>query len=193
MIFYATKKTFDRYKLISFEEIEINDCRIDKAEIMKEQGNRLYEWAVKVFYVDGRKSLAVMNFASKLTIFIVDLKVDEMIHFADIIVYFLNEIYKDDYDMKNDLLPKYLSETTFGVFAPLKDKSMISHVNRIVSDFAWDGERFFDFIKDGIMNTKEINRQVNFDFLVSDKIDGKVDYIYPAERFKELLTEKYMN
>lgn len=193
MIFYATKKTFDRYKLISFEEIEINDCRIDKAEIMKEQGNRLYEWAVKVFYVDGRKSLAVMNFASKLTIFIVDLKVDEMIHFADIIVYFLNEIYKDDYDMINVLLPKYLSETTFGVFAPLKDKSMISHVNRIVSDFAWDGERFFDFIKDGIMNTKEINKQVNFDFLVSDKIDGKVDYIYPAERFKELLTEKYMN
>lgn len=193
MIFYATKKTFDRYKLISFEEIEINDCRIDKAEILSEKGNRLYEWAVKVFYVDGRKSLAVMNFASKLTIFIVDLKVDEVIHFADIIVYFLNEIYKDDYDMINVLLPKYLSETTFGVFAPLKDKSMISHVNCIVSDFAWDGERFFDFIKNGIMNTKEINRQVNFDFLVSDKIAGKVDYIYPAERFKELLTEKYMN
>ena len=57
----------------------------------------------------------------------------------------------------------------------------------------WDGERFFDFIKDGIMNIKEINRQVNFDFLVSDSIDGKSDYIFPAEHFKELLTEKYMN
>lgn len=193
MIFYATKKTFDRYKLMSFEEIDDNDCIINKADILKEQGNRLHEWAVKVFYVDGRKSLAVMNFASKLTIFIVDLKVDEIIHFADIIVCFLNEIYKDDYDMKNVLLPKYLSETTFGAFAPLTDKSMISHINHIVSDFAWDGERFFDFIKDGIMNTKEINRQVNFDFLVSDIIDGKRDYIYPAERFKELLTEKYMN
>lgn len=57
----------------------------------------------------------------------------------------------------------------------------------------WDGERFFDFIKDGIMNTKEINRQVNFDFFFSDIIDGKRDYIFSAERFRELLTEKYLN
>lgn len=55
MIFYATKKTFDRYKLISFEEIDDNDCIINKADILKEQGNRLYEWAVKVFYVADRK------------------------------------------------------------------------------------------------------------------------------------------
>lgn len=70
---------------------------------------------------------------------------------------------------------------------------MIAHVNHIISNFAWDGDRFFDFIKDGIMNTKEINKQVNFYYVVSDKIDGKKQYIVPAQRFKELLTERYMN
>lgn len=57
MIFYATKKTFDRYKLMSFEEIDDNDCIINKADILKEQGNRLYEWALRCFMLTAERAL----------------------------------------------------------------------------------------------------------------------------------------
>ena len=70
---------------------------------------------------------------------------------------------------------------------------MISHLNRIISDFALDGYRFYDFIENGILKTKEINHLVNFNFIVSDNIDGKREYITPGKRFKELLSEKYFN
>lgn len=114
-----------------------------------------------------------MNFASKFTVFLMDIKVDELSDVGNFLCYYLTEIYKDDKEMQSFLLLEYLSESARCVFAPLKDKGMISHLNHMVSDFALDGYRFYDFIENGILKTVEINKQANFNFFVSDTIDGK--------------------
>lgn len=193
MIFYATKKTFERYKIKTVEEFSEPIREFAKELIEKESGDRLLDWGMKLFYFDGRKCFAVMNFASKFTIFLIDIKVDELSNAGNYIAKYMLELYKNDKEMINFLLPKYLTESSQCVFAPLKDKSMISHLNHIVSNFAFDGYRFYDFIENNILNTIEINTQVNFDYVVSDTIDGKKEYIVPGKRFKELLIERYMN
>lgn len=148
---------------------------------------------MKLFYFDRRKCLAAMNFASKFTVFLIDIKMSELSDIGNYLSRYLVELFQDDEEMQNILLPKYLTESAVCIFAPIKDKSMISHLNRIVSDFALDGYKFYDFLENGILNTMAINELVNFDFVVSDKIDGKVAYIIPGKRFKELLSERYMN
>lgn len=193
MIFYATKKTFERYKLKTVEEFSEPIGNYVKGLIEREKDDRLFEWGMKLFYFDRRKCLVAMNFASKFTVFLMDIKVDELSDVGNFLCYYLTELYKDDEEMQSFLLPKYLSESAQCVFAPLKDKSMISHLNHMVSDFALDGYRFYDFIENGILKTVEINKQANFNFVVSDTIDGKKDYIFPGKRFKTLLVERYMN
>lgn len=148
---------------------------------------------MKLFYFDRRKCIVAMNFASKFTVFLFDIKVDDLSNVGNFISDYLFELYKDDEEMTSFLLPKYLDEAPHCVFAPLKDKSIISYLNNMVSGFACDGYRFYDFIENNILKTIEINIQVNFDYIVSDKIDGKKDYIFPGKRVKELLVERYMN
>ena len=57
--------------------------------------------------------------------------------------------------------------------------------------FLKDGYRLYDFIENGILKTINLNRKVNKEYLVSDKIDGKTKYYFPAERFEELLINYY--
>ncbi len=75
-----------------------------------------------------------------------------------------------------------------------KQRIVLTHQNYfLMTHFALDGYKFYDFIENGILNTIAINGLVNFDFVVSDKIDGKMTYITPGNHFKELLSERYMN
>ena len=78
-------------------------------------------------------------------------------------------------------------------FDKLTDKSAISTLNRTQSDFAFDGYRFYDYIENGILKTRQINEEVNTTWLVTQKIDGKTTYFYPKERFRDLLRERYGN
>lgn len=191
MIFYATKKMFERYRLKTIDEFDDSARRVAGAIVQKEQGDRLLEWGVKLFYLDRKKCLVLMNFASKFTVFLPDLKVQDIENIGGFVAYYLQQLYKDDRQMTEIFLPKYFAESPVCVFVPLRDKSMISHLNHIVQDYALDGYRFYDFIENGILKTVPLNLQVNFNFLVGETINGKKTYIYSGERFKELLTQRY--
>ena len=57
--------------------------------------------------------------------------------------------------------------------------------------FADDGYAFYEYIENGILRSKEINRKFNWKYLTTQTINGKKDYIYPAEYFRELLMHRY--
>jgi hypothetical protein len=57
--------------------------------------------------------------------------------------------------------------------------------------FANDGDAFYDYFENGILQTKKMNHNVNFEWMVTQTINGKTKYIYPGERFKELLLKRY--
>ena len=192
MIFYVTKQTFERYKLKMPEDLSFPMNEIAKATLKKESGNRLLEWGGKLFYFDKRKCIQFVNFASKLTIFVFDIKMDDLPMVGNYIANYLLDIYSNDKTMIK-YLKRLFEEHPTCCFSKLTDKSAISTLNRTQWTFAEDGYRFYDFIENGILNTREINKRVNTDWLFTQKTNGETEYFYAVDKFKEVLIEMYEN
>ena len=76
-------------------------------------------------------------------------------------------------------------------FAKLTDRSIIATFNTTQNRFADNVYRFYEFIKAGILNTMEMNRQVNFDWLFTMKKGGKTECFCADEKFRELILKRY--
>lgn len=72
-------------------------------------------------------------------------------------------------------------------FAKLTDRSIISTLNRTQREFADDGSQFYHFLRSGVLYTMEINREVNFNWIFTMKINGKTEYLRSGEKFRELV------
>jgi hypothetical protein len=190
MIIYATKQTFERYKLKLSAELTSPINKVAQTVIEKESGDKLLEWGAKLFYFDRRKCIQVMNFASKFTLFLIDIKVTDLENVGDLMAYYLLELYKNDNEMTK-VLKKMFEEHFVTCFAKLIDKSAIATLNTTQNRFAEDGYRFYEFIRDGILHSMEINHAVNFKWLFTMKRDGKTEYFYAGEKFKEIVLERY--
>lgn len=191
MIFYATKQTIDRYKIKMSNEMSPLFKETSNMIIERETNDPLLEWGLKLFYFDRRKCIQAMNFASKLTIFIFDVKVDDIYEIGNTIAIYLLDLYRDDKNMIT-LLNKLFSDSPICVFSKLTNRSIISSLNRNQSDYALDGYRFFEYIENGILKTKEINHDVNFNWFVTLRVSNKPEYILPGEQFKTLLQNRYL-
>lgn len=190
MIFYATRQTMERYKLSTPENFKSEMGDIVRMVAQKERGNRLYEWGCKMFYFDGRKCLQVVHFESKLTIFLIDLKMDDVEYAGNAVALYILNLYDGDPVMKR-AVERYFDSSPIAVFDKLTDKGIIATLNRTQHDWAQDGYRFYEFIKDGILHGKEINRQINRNWVFTRKVNGKTDYILPAEEFEKIIKEKF--
>lgn len=71
------------------------------------------------------------------------------------------------------------------------DKDTIATLNTTQIRFSDDGYRFYEFSREGILHTKEINQAVNFKWLFTMKIDGKTEYLYAEEKFREIVLERH--
>ncbi len=190
MIIYATKKTFERYRLKLPLELSSPMNIIAETVIQNESGDKLLEWGAKLFYFDKRKCIQVVNFASKFTLFLVDVKVADLENVGEMIAYYMLELYKGDNQMTT-ALQKLFKERSFCCFEKLTDKSVIATMNTTQRQFADDGYRFYEFIRGGVLHTMEINYLVNFKWLFTMKINGKTEYIYAGEKFKEMILKRY--
>lgn len=61
MIIYATKQTFERYKLKLPSELSHPINMIAQTVIENESGDKLLEWGAKLFCFDRRKCIQVVN------------------------------------------------------------------------------------------------------------------------------------
>ncbi|HCD90600.1 MAG TPA: hypothetical protein DEQ52_02580 [Ruminococcaceae bacterium] len=191
MIIYATKQTVDRYGIKMPENFQNPFMRqMTLAVYNREKNDRLLEWGAKLFYFDHRKCIQICNFASKFTIVLVDIKKADLEIVGDLVAKYLLDIYSDNKRM-TALLKRLFKEHPLVCFAKLTDRKTISTMNRFQSVYLEDGYRLYDFIENGILKTIILNREINREYLVTDKIDGKTEYFYPAERFEELLINYY--
>ena len=94
MIFYATKETMARYNLKTPQEMSPDIREIGESTLRRETGNPLYAWGVKLFYFDRRKSLQFVHARTKMTVFLIDIKVADITDCGDILAYFLLELYR---------------------------------------------------------------------------------------------------
>ncbi len=187
MIFYATKKTVERYKLPMPEDFQDTQTRqVVSAVVAAEQGDRLLEWGCKIFYFDGRKCIQIVNFASKLTFFLVDLKMKDREYISNTVAQYMFDLYEGNREMTS-LLERFFTEHPITVFAKLTDKSAIASLNHMETGFLMDGYRLYDYIEGGILHTRKLNKYVNQHYPVTLKCGGKTEYIFPAEQFEKLL------
>lgn len=191
MILYATKETFERFKLkLPGEMSDPLIGALSQAVIDQEQGDRLLEWGAKLFYFDRRKCIQVVNFASKLTFFLVSIKMDNLPEIGNLIAGYMMNLYADDRKMKRRL-EKFFEDHPVVAFSRLKDKSAIATLNRTQTYYLDDGYRLGEYIEDGILHTKKINKDVNRDWYFTEKINGKTEYFQSADKFRELLLKRY--
>ncbi len=190
MIIYVTKETSDKYKLKLPKDLKPPLDELARAVIEKEAGDRLCEWGGKLFYFDRRKCIQIVNFASKFTLFLVDVKLSDLPNIGDYIAEYIFDIYSEDKEMLS-ALKRMFEEHRYVSFSKLTDKSIISTLNSTQSRFAEDGYRFYDFISDGVLHTKDINRKINSDWLFTMTINKKTDYFYAREKFRALVLEQY--
>ena len=66
-------------------------------------GNSIYEWGCKLFYFDRRKCQQFVHFKTRLVIFLVDVKIADIEHAADMVAQYLLALYNDDKDMQKSL------------------------------------------------------------------------------------------
>lgn len=191
MIIYATKQTVERYKLKMPDEFSDPAMRtIVQAVYDAEQGDRLLEWGAKLFYFDRRKCIQICNFASKFTVVLVDVKMKDLEYVGDTIARYMMDIYSDDKET-TALLERFFKDYPLVCFAKLTDRSIISSLNHLQLQYLEDGYRLYDFIQDNVLQTKELNRKINKDYIATEKVNGKTQYFYPAEKFAELIKERY--
>ena len=189
MIYYATQETMDRYKLKRPHEMSPGIKELCEQIIEKEQGNSLYEWGVKLFYFDRRKCLQIVHFLTKMTVFLIDFKVNEIENAANAVAQYLFYLYEPDRKMKK-ALERYFASSPFVTFEKLTNRSIATTLNQTRRNFAFDGYRFYDFIENGILQSKKINRAAA-EYPRMMKVDGKTEYIIPKEYFKEVILEKF--
>ena len=189
MILYITKKTKDRFNIPLYSELTDELELLARNILVKEQDD-IFKWGVKIFYFDRRKCLQIMNFASKVSIFLIDIKVQDVKEISNMLAHYLKIIYEDDLEVV-ELLDRYFKETPISFFDTLKDRSVIGSLNHNERYFLEGGYRLYDFIENGTLHTIRINKQFNFGYIVGKKSNGKTEYIVPGEEFKKMLSQRY--
>lgn len=107
MIIYLTKETRERLNIPLTSEMKTDMKLLAEKVIEKERGDNLLEWGAKLFYFDRRKCLQIVNFASKLTLILIDIKVKDIGDIANIMAMYMFEIYKQD-PLTTKLLERFL-------------------------------------------------------------------------------------
>ncbi len=190
MIFYLTKETVERYKFQTPDRITVPETKAMAEMLLANQGgDRLHEWGGKLFYFQRRKCLQLVNFASKLTIVLMDIKMEDKHDIGSYLSLYVCHIFRNDPEM-TEALEKYFTEVPVFCMDYIHDRSIISTLNRNEYECL---EVYYpaNYIRDGILHGAEMNEDINREWLLSQKIDGKTEYFFPVERFRELILTRY--
>lgn len=190
MIFYFTAATIEQYGLKLPETLEPEASRPARAALERESGDRFLEWGGKLFWFEHRKCLQITHFASKLTFVLVDFKKADMEKLENWMAHYLLDLYSGNAEMQQ-LLRRYFAEAPRAVIAQLRDRKVISTLNHTQLVFLDNGRRLQYYIHDGVLNTHELNRELNREWVFTRKEGNRVLYYRSGERFAQLLRERY--
>lgn len=190
IIFYYTKQTIDRHKLDMLEDQKDPIRSISHTVIEKEKGDRLLEWGGKLFYFDRRKSIQLVNFASKFTIIAVDIKKEMFPETSNLAAHYMMNLYSDDKTMQN-ALERMFEEHQLSVMDRLKDRSCVATLNYTQRTFLGDGDALYYHIRDGVLHTMEINHYINFEHIFTRRAGKKTEYFQPGILFREMMIDRF--
>ena len=190
MILYVTKKTRERLNIPIISELSDINKTFASIVYKKEKDNLLLEWGIKIFYMDRRKCLQAMNFASRFTIYIFDIHNDDIQYIGDVIEKYLLELYRDDKIMV-EYLKRLFEEHPVCIYSNLTNKSIISALNYNETINVNYCDLFHEYIDNNVLKTIDINKDANWDNIMNVYKNGKKEYVVPGKYFKELLIDFY--
>ena len=142
MILYATKQTIKELNIPMPNELSAFNNIMANKVIKDQAGDELLEWGLKLFYFDGRKCVQTVNFASKLTLFLFDIKNEEIRWIANgiAIIAYINII------LSTNVLKLFIKKRANNT---LMDSTII-----VIIDAA-----FFNFIFSSVIFTTFVNKK----------------------------------
>lgn len=178
MIISPTQKTVERFK------INIMDS--------SGQNEPLFRWGMKIFYVQRRKCLLVINEQTKLSFALFDVRNDDIQYLDNFIRHAILQLYRHDYEVVQ-LLMMYFEEDKTLEFEKLVNKSMISSLNLLQSSLFDDLDFLANFVINNNLQVNDVNAYLNFDWLVTRKHNNRKEYTFSGELFVESLIERYLD
>lgn len=91
-----------------------------------------------MFYFNRKKCLQLVNFASKFTLFLIDIQVSELGKVPNYLLEYLFDFYKKD-SMMTECLKKMLGEHPLFVYSKLTNRSIISTLNHTEWGYLCEG------------------------------------------------------
>lgn len=192
MIIYATKQTVDRYGMTMPENFT---DPIMKSVVQNtydlEKDNSILEWEQRYFILTVENVFKFVILASKLTFVLIDIKKSELEIVGDLIARYLLELYAGNKKMIK-LLKRMFNEHPVCLFAKFTNKKIIASMNSFQLTYIDTGSIYYNSIENGILKTIDINKKINKELYVARyDVGGKKEYLFPADKFEELLTEYY--
>lgn len=190
MIIYSTKETIKQFNIKMSRELGYPLNEAAQAVINREGGDELLEWGAKYFEFDGRKCMQIMNLASMFTLFLVDVGRVELHHIGNMMANYMHDIYENDEKMLG-AIEKMFSISNGICHVSLNDSNVLMMMTQTQLKFALNGRRFYSFVENGVLNVSAINKQFNREWPVRITVDDKSEEFLPADKFRELMIERF--
>lgn len=189
MVFHITQGLADKYAITMADKLPKED-RASAMYLLKiKKWDPLTAWGVKGFDFRGVTCFQIMNFASKLAFFVFNVDKGNEEQFGRIMWEYLSMLYEDNKEMMA-ALEEYFRQNRYSVYTPLLDKPALASLVSNERIFT-NGDKIEKFIEKGVLQTKKLNWEYNKGYLVARVVGGRTEFIVPADRFKDLLLDRF--
>ena len=189
MIFHITQGLAEKFNITIADKLP-EDEKVAALHLIKtKKWDHLTAWGIKGFNFRDYDCIQILNFASKLSFFAFNVPNGSQELLGKIMWEYLAMLYDGDGEMM-EALEKFFNKNRYTVYTNLTEKtSLASLVNneKIFTNEAKMGM----YIKDGVLHTKKLNMEYNRGYMVARVVRGKTEFIVPADRFRELVMERY--
>lgn len=193
MIVHATAKAIQQCRLKTYDKLKPANLPLAKSILARDLGSGLHEWGMNCFDFLGKRCLVFVNNASHFTLFTYGAKYDQMNDLGNFIARSLFDSYTGDTEMIESLHRMFEYGDKL-IFKPLQNRNLSAILNHMIVDYARCGNRFRDYVDyNNVLHLKQINYDVNFNYSVSHRIDGKNVHIEAGPYFRKLVVTHYGN
>ena len=191
MIIYASARAMAQYNIKPPNEISPANMPMARNILARDTGDPLREWGMNLFSFIGRNCLVTMHFASSFTLFLFDVKQNDIQAFGNIIAYYLLELYSGDRVMTQSLRSMF-EEDSHLVFAPLKNRRLAVQLNERVRNLSASKGFIREYIDyRNILHTRQLNYDINFSQTCKYHAGGEEIRKEPGICFRELIVSRY--
>lgn len=189
MVFHITQGFANRFNLTMADALPAEE-KVSAMHLLKiKKWDPLVAWGIKGFDFGKYKCFQMLNFATKFSLFVFNVEDGSVENLGDIIWEYMNVIYAGDEEMLA-ALEKYFTVNRYSVFTPLLDKPSLASLVRNEQMFT-NLEKLGKYVDGGVLQTKKLNTEYNKGYLVARIFRGKTEFIVPADRFRQLVIERF--